>query len=129
MREGGEVEVMAVRKGCVGAAFFCGWRQSDSMRRVFYRARAILAVCPIPLPEPGVALFKKVRDAVRALPDGRKQGNARLCEVEEAALSALAVFFSQSPSFRDSQVRMWKHLGRNNSSSLFGVHAVSYKHL
>jgi hypothetical protein len=39
-------------------------------------------------------------------------------------LSAFAVFFSQSPSFLDSQVRMQKQLGRNNASSLFGVHEI-----
>jgi hypothetical protein len=67
-------------------------------------------------------LIEKVREAFRALPDGRKQSNARLYEMEDAALSAFAVFFSQSPSFLDSQVRMQKQLGRNNASSLFGVH-------
>jgi hypothetical protein len=69
-------------------------------------------------------LIEKVRDAFRALPDGRKQSNARLYEMEDAALSAFAVFFSQSPSFLDSQVRMQKQLGRNNASSLFGVHEI-----
>ncbi|HCN69211.1 MAG TPA: hypothetical protein DIT03_13325, partial [Candidatus Accumulibacter sp.] len=52
--------------------------------------------------------IEKVRDAFRALPDGRKRSNARLYEMEDAALSAFAVFFSQSPSFLDSQVRMQK---------------------
>ena len=69
-------------------------------------------------------MIEKVRDAFRALPDGRKQSNARLYEMEDAALSAFAVFFSQSPSFLDSQVRMQKQLGRNNASSLFGVHEI-----
>lgn len=44
--------------------------------------------------------------------------------MEDAALSAFAVFFSQSPSFLDSQVRMQKQQGRNNASSLFGVHEI-----
>ncbi len=69
-------------------------------------------------------MIEKVRDAFRALPDGRKQSNARRYEMEDAALSAFAVFFSQSPSFLDSQVRMQKPLGRNNASSLFGVHEI-----
>jgi hypothetical protein len=47
--------------------------------------------------------FEKVRDAFRALPDGRKRSNARLYEMEDAALSAFAVFFSQSPSFLDKR--------------------------
>ncbi|MBK7955005.1 MAG: hypothetical protein IPK02_14210 [Candidatus Accumulibacter sp.] len=58
------------------------------------------------------------------MPDARKQSNARRYEMEDAALSAFAVFFSQSPSFLDSQVRMQKQLGRNNASSLFGVHEI-----
>ncbi|MBX7134355.1 MAG: hypothetical protein K1X67_16910 [Fimbriimonadaceae bacterium] len=72
-----------------------------------------------------MALIEKVRDAfVRALPDGRQQSNARRYEMEDAALSAFAVFFSQSPSFLDSQVRMQRQLGRNNASSLLGVHEI-----
>ncbi len=42
----------------------------------------------------------------------------------DAALSAFAVFFSQSPSFLDAQVRMQKQQGKNNASSLFGVHEI-----
>ena len=44
------------------------------------------------------------------------------------ALSSFAVFFSQSPSFLDSQVRMQKQLGRNNASSLFGVYEIPCDH-
>lgn len=69
-------------------------------------------------------MIEKVRDAFRALPDERGQSNNRRYEMEDAALSAFAVFFSQSPSFLDSQVRMQKQQGRNNASSLFGVHEI-----
>jgi hypothetical protein len=41
--------------------------------------------------------------------------------MEDAALSAFATFFTQSPSFLDSQVRMQKQQGKNNAASLFGV--------
>ncbi len=44
--------------------------------------------------------------------------------MQDAALSAVSVFFSQSPSFLDSQVRMQKQQGKNNASSLFGVHEI-----
>lgn len=44
--------------------------------------------------------------------------------MQDAALSAFSVFFSQSPSFLDSQVRMQKQQGKNNASSLFGVHEI-----
>ncbi len=48
--------------------------------------------------------------------------------MEDAALSAFAVFFSQSPSFLDRQIRMQKQLGRNNATSLFGRHKISCDH-
>jgi len=44
--------------------------------------------------------------------------------MEDAALSAFAIFFTQSPSFLDSQVRMQKQQGKNNAASLFGVHQI-----
>ena len=44
--------------------------------------------------------------------------------VEEAALSAFAVFFTQSPSFLDYQKRRQQPHGRNNADSLFGVHQI-----
>jgi hypothetical protein len=52
---------------------------------------------PIPLPSPAVALIEKVRDAFRALPYGRKQSNARLYEMEDAATVGLRrVFLAKS---------------------------------
>jgi hypothetical protein len=42
----------------------------------------------------------------------------------DAGLSAFSVFFLQSPSFLDYQRRMQKERGRNNASSLFGVHQI-----
>lgn len=44
--------------------------------------------------------------------------------MEDAALSAFSIFFTQSPSFLDSQVRMQKQQGKNNAASLFGVHEI-----
>ncbi|MDE2442668.1 MAG: ISNCY family transposase, partial [Betaproteobacteria bacterium] len=69
-------------------------------------------------------MIEMVRAAFRALPDGRGPSNNRRYAMEDAALSAFAVFFSQSPSFLDSQVRMQKQQGKNNASSLFGVHEI-----
>lgn len=66
----------------------------------------------------------QVRAAFTALPDARLESNNRRYEMEDAALSAFAVFFSQCPSFLDSQVRMQKQQGKNNVASLFGVHDV-----
>ncbi|MDD1643488.1 MAG: ISNCY family transposase, partial [Methylococcaceae bacterium] len=44
--------------------------------------------------------------------------------MEDAALSAFSVFFTQSPSFLYYQRRMQKHCNRNNAQSVFGVHQI-----
>ncbi|MFO1432680.1 MAG: ISNCY family transposase [Candidatus Competibacteraceae bacterium] len=44
--------------------------------------------------------------------------------MEDAALSAFAVLFTQRPSFLDYQGRMQRQLGRHNAHSLFGVHQL-----
>jgi hypothetical protein len=58
------------------------------------------------------------------LPDARGQSNNRRYEMADAALSAFSIFFTQSPSFLDSQVRMQKQQGKNNAASIFGVHQI-----
>lgn len=57
---------------------------------------------PLSVANPAAALIEKIRDALRALLDGRKQRNARRDEMEDAALSAFAVPFSQGRSLLDS---------------------------
>lgn len=42
----------------------------------------------------------------------------------DAARSAFATFFTQSPSFLDSQIRMQKQQGKNNAASLFGMYQI-----
>lgn len=39
-------------------------------------------------------------------------------------MSAFSVFFTQSPSFLDYQIRMQKQQGKNNAQSLFGVYQI-----
>ena len=46
-------------------------------------------------------LIERIRETFRALPDVRKGGNNQRYTLEDAALSAFAVFFTQSPSFLD----------------------------
>ena len=77
----------------------------------------------LPLLTAGV-LIKQIRDTFEHLLDVRKGGNNQTYTVADAALSAFAVFFTQSPSFLDYQVRMQKERGRNNATSLFGVHKI-----
>ncbi len=69
-------------------------------------------------------LIGRIRDVFSVQPDSRGRSNNRRYAMEDAALSAFVVFFSQSPSFLDSQVRMQKQQGKNNASSLFGVHEI-----
>jgi hypothetical protein len=69
-------------------------------------------------------LIQRIGDVFSGLPDARGQSNNRRYEMADAALSAFAIFFTQSPSFLDSQVRMQKQQGKNNAVSLFGVHQI-----
>ena len=69
-------------------------------------------------------MIQRVGAAFSGLPDARGQSNNRRYEMSDAALSAFAIFFTQSPSFLDSQVRMQKLQGKNNAASLFGVHQI-----
>ena len=81
------------------------------------------AVAELPRLTAGV-LIKQIRDTFDHLLDVRKGGNNQRYTVADAALSAFAVFFTQSPSFLDYPVRMQKERGRNNATSLFGVHKI-----
>jgi len=76
------------------------------------------------LPLSAATLIERIRGVFSTLPDTRGHSNNLTYLIQDAALSAFSVFFSQSPSFLDSQVRMQKQLGRNNASSLFGVHQI-----
>ena len=69
-------------------------------------------------------LVDQILSTFNALPDYRKQGNNQKYAVGDAALSAFSVFFTQSPSFLDYQLRMQKHHNRNNAQSVFGVHQI-----
>ena len=69
-------------------------------------------------------IIKQIRNTFEDLPDHRKPGNNRKYALEDAALSAFSVFFTQSPSFLDYQQRMQKLHNRNNAQSIFGVHQI-----
>jgi len=60
------------------------------------------------------------RKTLQNLPDIRTGANTTYT-VEDAALSAFSVFFTQSPSFLAFQKAMQKKKGKNNAQSLFGV--------
>jgi hypothetical protein len=69
-------------------------------------------------------MIAQVRAALAALPDSRRPCNATKYEMIDAGLSAFSVFFTQSPSFLDWQIRMQQSEGTNNANSIFGVHQI-----
>jgi hypothetical protein len=68
-------------------------------------------------------IIRFFRDVLQTLPDKRTGKNTRY-SMEDAALSALGVFFTQSPSFLSYQRTMAGTKGRSNAQSLFGVHQI-----
>jgi hypothetical protein len=63
------------------------------------------------------------RQVLSALPDKRTGKNTRY-GMEDAALSAFSVFFTQTPSFLAYQRMMEGSKGKSNAQSLFGVHKI-----
>ena len=72
-------------------------------------------------------MFDKVVSSFRGLlaelPDKRRGKNKRY-GMEDAALSAFSVFFTQTPSFLAYQRQMEGSKGKSNAQSLFGVHRI-----
>jgi hypothetical protein len=66
-------------------------------------------------------LVGSFRQLLAGLPDQRTGRNTRY-GMEDAALSAFSVFFTQTPSFLAFQRTMEKSKGRSNAQTLFGVH-------
>jgi len=63
------------------------------------------------------------RQRLSSLPDKRTGKNTRY-GMEDVALSAFSVFFTQTPSFLAYQRKMADRKGKNNAQSLFGVHQI-----
>lgn len=63
------------------------------------------------------------RHVLSSLPDKRTGKNTRY-KMEDAALSAFSVFFTQTSSFLAYQRLMEGTKGHSNAQSLFGVHQV-----
>ena len=70
------------------------------------------------------SLTEHMRAVFAQLPDARRSSNNQHYAMEDAALSAFSVFFTQSPSFLDYQIRMQQQHGTNNAHTLFGVHQI-----
>ena len=63
------------------------------------------------------------RQTLESLPDKRTGKNSRY-GMEDAALSAFSVIFTQSRSFLSYQRTMEQTKGLSNAQSLFGVHKI-----
>ena len=63
------------------------------------------------------------RQVLSSLPDKRTGKNTRY-GMEDAALSAFSVFFTQTPLFLAYQRMMEGSKGKSNAQSLFGVHEI-----
>jgi hypothetical protein len=74
-----------------------------------------------------ILTFEEIVGSIRAtfagLPDVRT-GRNKQYSIEDAALSAFSVFFTQSPSFLEYQRVMELSQGRSNVTSIFGVHNI-----
>ncbi len=68
-------------------------------------------------------LVEKFHRVLAGLPDYRTGQNTS-CSIEDAALSAFSVFFTQSPSFLAHQRTMKQNKGHSNAESLFGIRKV-----
>ena len=61
---------------------------------------------------------------IEQLPDYRKQGPNTRYRIQDAALSAFGIFFTQSPSFLDYQRWLQQNKGQNNAHTLLGVEQI-----
>jgi len=68
-------------------------------------------------------LVGELRAVCAALPD-RRTGKNTSYTMEDFALSAFAVFFTQSPSFLAHQRAMQTARGQNNAQSFFALEAI-----
>lgn len=71
-------------------------------------------------------MMERARKCFADLPDTRQPSNHPRYKISDAALSALSVFFMQSPSFLAHQRDMERKHGRSNVQSLFGVYEIPY---
>lgn len=64
-----------------------------------------------------------LRGAIQSFPDKRTGKNGRYC-MEDIALGAFSVFFTQSPSFLEHQRSMEKARGKSNAQTIFGIEKI-----
>jgi hypothetical protein len=69
------------------------------------------------------AMLKPIESCLDKVPDHRK-GRNKQYRLQDAGLSAISVFYMQSPSFLSWQQDMEKKKGKNNARSLFGIEGI-----
>lgn len=69
-------------------------------------------------------IITHLQEAWQTLPDTRRPNNNTQYTLTDAALSALAVFFMQAPSFLAQQRALQKRKGRDNAHTLFHVEHI-----
>ena len=69
------------------------------------------------------SLLGFLRSAIGTFPDPRTGVNTSYT-IEDIALSAFSVFFTQSPSFLAYQTSMQENKGNNNARTLFGIDKI-----
>jgi len=69
------------------------------------------------------ALINSLRGVIRSFPDERTGDNLRY-KMEDAALGAFSVFFTQCPSFLSHQKAMEEAKGKSNAQTVFGLEKI-----
>jgi hypothetical protein len=65
-----------------------------------------------------------LHQGIASLPDHRQPSPNTRYTIQDAALGAFGIFFTQSPSFLEYQRRLQASKGRNNAQTLFGVQQI-----
>ena len=68
-------------------------------------------------------MIKSFREAIQDFPDNRTGKNS-FYSMEDAALGAFSVFFTQCPSFLAHQKAMEESRGKSNAQTLFGIEKI-----
>ena len=72
------------------------------------------------------ALKAIVQRRVTQLPDHRTTGPHTRYSIQDAAVGAFGIFFTQSPSFLEYQRHLQQAKGQNNACTLFGVQKIPW---
>jgi len=68
-------------------------------------------------------LIDELRELARQFPD-KRTGQNTIYRIEDVALGAFSVFFTQSPSFLAHQSAMAETKSKNNAQTLFGIQVI-----